>query len=109
MIWQAASPRKPGRIPLMLALQPRPQVSPTPSTGYTTSLELERPDTGSVIGWIPFFWQRVLFPGRPATDERSARRAVLSLIGLSAILLYPFLNYYLFEPDDAPYAPIPRE
>jgi 4-amino-4-deoxy-L-arabinose transferase-like glycosyltransferase len=93
----------------MLALQAPPKTTPSQAPGYTTAPELERPDTGSIIGWIPFFWQRVLFPGRPAADERSATRAVLSLLGLSAILLYPFLNFYLFEPDEGRYAQIPRE
>lgn len=62
----------------------------------------------TVLGWIPFWWSRVLFPGR--ADGRPAQSwhfwAMLILPGL---LLYPCMSFYLFEPDEGRYAQIPHE
>jgi hypothetical protein len=61
------------------------------------------------LACLPFLWSRVLFPGN--TQETTAWRwpALLSLLVLPSLLLYPCLSFYLFEPDEGRYAEIPRE
>jgi 4-amino-4-deoxy-L-arabinose transferase-like glycosyltransferase len=58
---------------------------------------------------LPWLWSRVLFPGE--TNEATAWRwpALLLLLLLPGLLLYPCLSFYLFEPDEGRYAEIPRE
>src|SRR5258708_4029223 len=64
----------------------------------------------SLPAWLPFLWRRVLFPGtRPAEETTSRRRALLWLLLLPAVLLYPCLSFDLFEPDESRYAQVPRE
>ena len=62
-----------------------------------------------VLGWLPFLWTKVLFPGtaEPAGPWRW-RSLILPLI-VPAVLLYPCLSFALFEPDEGRYAQIPRE
>jgi 4-amino-4-deoxy-L-arabinose transferase-like glycosyltransferase len=58
---------------------------------------------------LPWLWSRLLFPGD--TREPTAWRwpALLLLLVLPGLLLYPCLSFYLFEPDEGRYAEIPRE
>jgi 4-amino-4-deoxy-L-arabinose transferase-like glycosyltransferase len=58
---------------------------------------------------LPFLWTRILFPGAPPTATRVRWQALLFLLILPGTLLYPCLSFYLFEPDEARYAEIPRE
>ncbi|MCI0640504.1 MAG: glycosyltransferase family 39 protein [Gemmataceae bacterium] len=63
----------------------------------------------SVFGWVPFWWSRVLFGGKPARPETWTWRPFLIVLLFSGALLYPCLSFYLFEPDEGRYAQIPRE
>jgi hypothetical protein len=64
----------------------------------------------SLLAWLPFLWRRVLFPGARSVEEGlSVRGALLGLLLLPAVLLYPCLSFDLFEPDESRYAQIPRE
>ncbi len=74
------------------------------------------PEAAPVTSWplsflscLPVLWRRVLFPG--VADESSPRsgRALLLLLVVPAVLLYPCLAFPLFEPDEGRYAEIPRE
>ncbi len=58
---------------------------------------------------LTFLWSRILFPGRPGNREPAPRAALLVLLVLPGLLLYPCLSFYLFEPDEGRYAEIPRE
>jgi 4-amino-4-deoxy-L-arabinose transferase-like glycosyltransferase len=57
----------------------------------------------------PFVWSRLLFPGAPETAGPRQWPALLLLVVLPGVLLYPCLSFYLFEPDEGRYAQIPRE
>jgi hypothetical protein len=63
----------------------------------------------SLPACLVYLWSRVLFPGRPAPPEAPPRAALLVLLVLPGLLLYPCLSFYLFEPDEGRYAEIPRE
>ncbi len=64
----------------------------------------------SVLGWLPWFWSRVLFPGSTQTGSTELRPlALLVVVVFPALLLYPGLGFPLFEPDESRYAQIPRE
>src|SRR5690348_9674251 len=63
----------------------------------------------SLPACLSFLWSRVLFPGRPAQPEPAPRAALLILLVLPGLLLYPCLSFHLFEPDESRYAEIPRE
>src|SRR4051812_841316 len=67
------------------------------------------PATGSVLGWLPYLWQRVLFPGYVRAGGEAPWFALPLLLVLASVLLYPFLDFRLFEPDEGRYAQIPRE
>jgi 4-amino-4-deoxy-L-arabinose transferase-like glycosyltransferase len=63
----------------------------------------------STLEWLPYLWNRVLFP---AVDEcRTAPRfaSLLIVLLLPAFLLYPSMSYKLLEPDEGRYAQIPKE
>lgn len=70
-------------------------------------MEKERPRLLS--RWVADLWNVVLFPGR--TEIQSAIRpwALVLLIILPGVLLYPTLQFHLLEPDEGRYAQIPRE
>ncbi|HTU21523.1 MAG TPA: glycosyltransferase family 39 protein [Gemmataceae bacterium] len=64
----------------------------------------------SFLAWLPFLWSRVLFPGGTHPNVEPWRRSsLLLLLVLPAVLLYPCLSFYLFEPDESRYAEIGRE
>jgi hypothetical protein len=67
------------------------------------------PGPRSLPAWLSFLWSHVLFPGKPAAPEPPRRAALLLLLVLPGLLLYPCLSFYLFEPDEGRYAEIPRE
>lgn len=63
----------------------------------------------SPLGWLPFLWSRVLFVGQTENDSRVRPWALVVLLILPAIFLYPSRSYLLLEPDEGRYAQIPRE
>jgi 4-amino-4-deoxy-L-arabinose transferase-like glycosyltransferase len=58
---------------------------------------------------LPWLWTRILFPAASPGGGRICGRALLWLLILPGVLLYPCLSFYLFEPDEGRYAEIPRE
>jgi hypothetical protein len=58
---------------------------------------------------LPYLWSRVLFPGETQVPTAWRWSALLILVILPGLLLYPCLSFYLFEPDEGRYAEIPRE
>src|SRR5438876_11234552 len=67
------------------------------------------PEPRSVLGWLPYLWGSVLFPGPVDTERRVRRTSLLVLMLLPAALLYPTLGFHLLEPDEGRYAQIPKE
>ena len=63
----------------------------------------------SFLACLPWLWSRVLFPGTTADNTAWRWPALLLLLFLPGLLLYPCLSFYLFEPDEGRYAEIPRE
>jgi hypothetical protein len=70
-----------------------------------TTLALPR----TFLGFFPFVWSRVLFPGEGHGRQSSSVASWLLVVCLPALLLYPCMSFYLFEPDEGRYAEIPRE
>src|SRR5579871_4566636 len=61
-------------------------------------------------GWFPFVWSQQLFPGGTHRAVEPCRRfALLLLVILPGVLLYPCLTFHLFEPDESRYTEIGRE
>lgn len=58
------------------------------------------------LAWL---WSRILFPAAAPVPDRPRWAALLLLLVLPAILLYPCLGFHLFEPDEGRYAQIPME
>src|SRR6516165_2127320 len=67
------------------------------------------PLSTELLGWLPFLWSRVLFPGMADPSGGGAWRSLLLVLVVPAALLYPCLSFALFEPDEGRYAQIPRE
>jgi hypothetical protein len=63
----------------------------------------------AILSYLPFLWSQVLFPGKPPKADCLRWGAVLLLLFLPGVILYPCLSFYLFEPDEGRYAEIPRE
>jgi 4-amino-4-deoxy-L-arabinose transferase-like glycosyltransferase len=63
----------------------------------------------SFLACFPLLWRRVLFPGAVDAPRSLSCRALLLLLILPGVLLYPCLAFPLFEPDEGRYAEIPRE
>jgi 4-amino-4-deoxy-L-arabinose transferase-like glycosyltransferase len=63
----------------------------------------------SPFACLPLLWRRVLFPGTAPARSRLRGTALLLLVVLPGLLLYPCLAFHLFEPDEGRYAEIPRE
>src|SRR3712207_6910541 len=53
--------------------------------------------------YLPFLWSRVLFPGTAAVAPGPRWGALLVLLILPGVLLYPCLSFRLFEPDEGRY------
>jgi hypothetical protein len=73
------------------------------------NLRLDLPRT--LLAWPSFLWSHVLFPGTPVANAPGSPRlvALVALLVLPAVLLYPCLSFHLLEPDESRYAEIPRE
>lgn len=63
----------------------------------------------SLAGSFSWIWSGVLFPGTSPVHQRLRWSALLILIAVPALLLYPCLSFHLLEPDESRYAQIPRE
>jgi 4-amino-4-deoxy-L-arabinose transferase-like glycosyltransferase len=63
----------------------------------------------SVPALLPYVWSQLLFPGAAPAAGPWRWDALLLLLVLPAVLLYPCTSFYLFEPDEGRYAEIPRE
>src|SRR5438132_761715 len=63
----------------------------------------------SFLACLPWLWSHALFPGKPNPPDPWRWGRFLLLLVLPAVLLYPCLSFYLFEPDEGRYAQIPRE
>ena len=63
----------------------------------------------TTLGWLPFLWRRVLFPGVGEAATGWCWRSLLVLAILAGMLLFPWLQFRLFEPDEGRYAQIPFE
>jgi Dolichyl-phosphate-mannose-protein mannosyltransferase len=74
-----------------------------------TCLAPAAPRGRTIVGRLPAFWQTVLFPGDSHDSVPASRFAVPFLLLVSTLLLYPCLDFRLFEPDEGRYAQIPRE
>jgi 4-amino-4-deoxy-L-arabinose transferase-like glycosyltransferase len=70
-----------------------------------------RPLPPSPLACLPRAWAGVLFPGASAagTAGRVPAMALLLLLVLPGVLLYPWRSFHLLEPDEGRYAQIPRE
>lgn len=62
-----------------------------------------------LAGWIPVIWSQILFPGAAPRNAEFRWRSFAVVFVLPALLLYPWLSFHLFEPDEGRYAQIPRE
>jgi 4-amino-4-deoxy-L-arabinose transferase-like glycosyltransferase len=63
----------------------------------------------SVPAWLRLLWSGVLFPGQSMAPTKVRLSALLLLLIVPGLLLYPSLGFHLFEPDEGRYAEIPRE
>src|SRR5262245_15119122 len=63
----------------------------------------------TTFGWLPFLWRRVLFPGRRQGAAAWRWSSFLTLMLLASVLLFPWMRFPLFEPDEGRYAQIPFE
>src|SRR5262249_32139120 len=83
-----------------------------PPTTVETPPAGERPGhslPASLGACLPLLWSRVLFPGRARACTQLRWTALVLLIVIPGVLLYPCLSFHLFEPDEGRYAQIPRE
>jgi len=67
------------------------------------------PEPRNLLGWLPYLFARVLFPGTPDADGRVRLGSLLVVLLLPAAILYPSRGFHLLEPDEGRYAQIPRE
>jgi 4-amino-4-deoxy-L-arabinose transferase-like glycosyltransferase len=63
----------------------------------------------SLPAWLRLLWSQVLFPGQNSEPTHLRLGALLLLLIVPGLLLYPSLGFHLFEPDEGRYAEIPRE
>lgn len=65
----------------------------------------------ALLPCLPILWSQTLFPGESSRTAATSGqvRALLVLLFLPGLLLYPCLSFHLFEPDEGRYAEIPRE
>ena len=67
--------------------------------------QLAPPDIGmrlprTTLGWLPFLWRRVLFPGAAQSTATWGWRPMLALAIIGGVLLLPWMHFPLFEPDE---------
>jgi 4-amino-4-deoxy-L-arabinose transferase-like glycosyltransferase len=84
-------------------------MSPSGSLEETRPAPAAAPLPRSPAACLPVLWSRVLFPGRVTGPARCRRLSLLLLAVLPALLLYPCLSFYLFDPDEGRYAQIAAE
>ena len=60
----------------------------------------------TLSAWMRGLWSRVLFPGTDPVAGRVPLLHLALLLILPGLLLYPFLGFRLFEPDESRYAQI---
>lgn len=77
--------------------------------GQTGVRVVDLPRQRALLDWVRFLWIDVLFPGGTASATAIRWGALLVLLMLPALLLYPCLSFLLFEPDEGRYAEIARE
>lgn len=65
--------------------------------------------SATILSRLPDFWQSVLFPGTVVPAGAAPRFALPLLLLFASALLFPFLGFHLFEPDEGRYAQIPLE
>ena len=70
---------------------------------------IEPPTPRHALGWLPYLFSNVLFPGTPDAACRVRRLSLFIVLLLPAVLLYPSRGFHLLEPDEGRYAQIPRE
>ena len=70
---------------------------------------MTHPEPRNLLGWLPYLFARVLFPGTPDADGRVRLGSLLVVLLLPAAILYPSRGFHLLEPDEGRYAQIPRE
>ncbi len=76
----------------------------------TATIDLRPNVPVSLREWPSYLWSRILFNGATSVALSSPRPlAVLVLLILPAVLIYPNLSFHLLEPDESRYAEIPRE
>jgi len=63
----------------------------------------------SLSNLVPLVWRYILFPGESPGSGRPRWAALVLLVVLPGLLLYPCMSFHLFEPDEGRYAEIPRE
>src|SRR5262245_40951120 len=71
--------------------------------------DVRREPPRCLAGWPAYLFSHVLFPGPSTAGGRPRLPAVLLLVALPALLLYPWLGFRLLEPDEGRYAQVPRE
>jgi 4-amino-4-deoxy-L-arabinose transferase-like glycosyltransferase len=80
------------------------------SAATVTDTDPPSPFPPSLLGWLPFLWSRVLFPGDGSIAATTWHgKSLVLLLALPAVLLYPCCAFPLFEPDESRYAEIARE
>src|SRR5437773_139984 len=85
----------------VLSLRQRADKSPVADApGSPCSLQAEALLPRTVLGWLPFLWSRVLFPGSPDRPAVWSWRPLLLLLVVAGAQLFPCLSFYLFEPDE---------
>lgn len=82
---------------------------PTNQTDILATQTAPSAQTPSFISCLPVLWSRVLFPGQSASPSLLRWQSLLILILFPGALLYPCMDFHLFEPDEGRYAEIPRE
>jgi 4-amino-4-deoxy-L-arabinose transferase-like glycosyltransferase len=90
---------------MKLLVPPRTLLAPAPQTPPLGA----SPASLNIVAWLPFLWQRVLFPGRADANNALRVRSLLFVVGVAAVVIFPCLNFHLFEPDEGRYAQIPKE
>src|SRR5262245_52740430 len=63
----------------------------------------------SLLASLPWLWSRVLFPGRAIPAATIRPLALLLIVLVPGLILFPRLSFHLLEPDEGRYAEIPRE
>jgi 4-amino-4-deoxy-L-arabinose transferase-like glycosyltransferase len=96
----------------LLELPPAPTIQTLAEPSDLRRLRMRWEDEAlprTPLGWLPFLWQRVLFPAPTGGCATWRWSSFLMLAVLGSVLLLPWLPFRLFEPDEGRYAQIPFE